>query len=301
MSLARNSVPEVSDEVVLITSDSLTLTASRALLIKHSPFFAELLSLPSPEPNAIPLDLPSATSAGLGLILGILACVRPDESTGSTSISPMAYKYWMAIKEADLYIFGEAALCADAYDFPIFERLFVRHIIARLDHDPMLKFTFCAITGQTGNLKSLASETMTGTNRPEIPHTMSEVLQRFAPDVRGRLTELYRRYPSARHALQLELRSTQHVPNEDEDFSRRCGTGRTCSAYDEYDGKWRNMRRAAADNVYQEVFGGTGGRSGAHSIRLIVARTVTCPICTTRLTRAFYLAVDRFLVVCDSL
>lgn len=289
-----------TDEVVLISSDGLIFTTSRSLLIKHSTFFAGLLSLPSAEHESAPIELPSATSAGLGLVLGILACISPTGSKAhSLSMSPMAYKYWMAITEPDLIVVAEAALCADAYDFTMFDRFFVRPVLERLSHQPILAFALAAVTKQDGALRNLAEQTLVGQNRPEIPHELRNVLERFAPDASDRLWAMYRQYPSMRHRLELELRATEPIPNENQDFARRCSTGRTCSAYD-YEKKWRVLRAEAAVNVYQEVLAGTGGVGGHHSILSIVKRTVPCGVCATRLTKAFFRAVDHFTTFRES-
>lgn len=286
------------DRVTLVSSTGTSFITSRKLLTHHSSFFASLLSIPEPaldaDARSEPLILPSASSQGLALILAIL------ESVGTTSdkkLPSSAYKYWMGISEEDLAVIAEAAICADAYDIPTFDKAFILPILARMKHQPLIAFAVAAITNHTSLLPTLAKQTVEdcATFRSNLPSSISFVLNRYAPQAKSRLTALYLRADSSQRELKRELLYNARIPNENQGFSKRC-EGK-CSAY-ESQNSWKKLRTDAGKAVYDDMMEDPDEATDTFfGIRSVVMRNVSCRICATRLTRAFEGPVADFVAV----
>jgi hypothetical protein len=204
----------------------------------------------------------------------------------------------MGITSDDLFAVAEAAICADAYDIPLFNTSFVRPVPTRIEQHPELAFAFAAITGVQGSVSQLARQTLVAdaSDRPYLPTAISSVLRDFAPEQLSKVEQLHRLYPSARHQLRTDLRKAFH-PNEADDFSRRC-EGK-CEGYVQYR-KWRNAKAGAAEAVYEKVLADVSRSYDSYRIRSAIRETVSCDTCSWRMATTMRSAVARFLAFCGS-
>lgn len=302
---ANTSVP--SDVIVLIASNGTSHTTSRTLLSAHSPFFADIFALPTPSSASAKnetLDLSLASSAGLTLILAVLEHVGPASSPFSLTLPPSAYKYWLALTSDDLPVLAEAAICARAYDISTFYTGFVRRMLHRLEHQPIMRFALAAITHADADIPDSASTLLrTGIRTSQLPSDIIKVIETYAPDTLDRYKELRREYAMAVQIMQPQMRSKLPILNEVNDFSVKCRGDKkgyaACAAYLRHT-NWRKMREGAAENVLQAMAGGGGTQYEPLDVRKIVEGTVPCDKCTSRLENVFREAMKPVNLVCAS-
>ncbi|KAI9632966.1 uncharacterized protein MKK02DRAFT_29962 [Dioszegia hungarica] len=305
---SETSTRIATDTIVLVTSDGVRHTTSRALLAAHSPFFADLFLLPSGETSSHMSDeipIPNVTSAGLALILSVLDFVGLTPVAKPVPLHPAAYRYWLSLTVQDLIPIAEAAFCAHLYDIPTFSTAFVLPLLSRLAHQPVMGFALAAIATAEAELPSYRRRMLQAGIMPiRIPEDIFRIVKRFAPEQLERLQMAYEGFQAALVPLKEQLRWTQEVPNEHNGYSIRCRGGKAgyapCTAFRRH-GKWRRLREEAAENVLHEIKSKADGACDHEAILEVVERPVACGKCASRLTKAFLVAVQRCMARCGEI
>lgn len=305
---SKTTVRIPSDTVVLVSSDGLKHTTSRALLSAHSPFFTDLFLLPSgavPSDRSNEISLPNVTSAGLALILSIFDFVGITPAAIPVPLHPSAYRYWLSLTVQDLIPIAEAAFCAHLYDIPTFNTAFVQPLLSRLAHQPVMGFALAAIASAESELPSYRRRMLQAGMMPiRIPEDIFRIVNRFAPEQLERLQMAYEGFQAALVPLKEQLRWTQEVPNEHNGYSIRCRGGKAgyapCTAFRRH-GKWRRLREEAAENVLHEFKSKADGGCDHGAIVEVVERTVACGKCASRLSKTFLVEVQRCMASCGEI
>lgn len=321
------------DKVVFTLDDGSLHRTSRALLMAHSTFFANLFSVPPPISStgkSEPIPLPSVSRPGLKLVLALLTFLgpSPNPSIHRAALRTEVEMYRPYFSQRDLIDIAEAIQCAHIYDIASFGREFVWPVLVALTRlNPVVGLVLRAIIAPRDPRRQLAyAKQLFETGATLFPREYARILAQYAPEQVERYRAYSVRRASAGGNFRVDLRSKQPLTDGGvEGYSASCrgalpkqnralvprkghpgfwewqyvttkGFPRdSCGAFKAGGGRlgWKAMRAKAADEVYLEVIRDL--REWKHKeVLAIVRRTVACEKCARRLAPTFILAIDRY-------
>jgi hypothetical protein len=283
------------------------MLASFSLLAKYSSFFATLKDLPRPDEADEPvIPLPSATSAGLALVISVLEdCDRAesakaaqreaaslaaaDAQKSAATNMPLNEVDWTTVSETDLEHVNAAITVADAYGIPVFTTHYLDKVHKAIAADPCLAFTMAALAKDEYKAR-ISSGDLLGSTR-SLSVGMKTLLEQHAPEYLVGLARHQAAYTFARYKLLGALKYGTPMANGFNDYGKMCKRRfHGCEAYDQHH-SFKKMRIAYANQEYEKLI--RIGLSNDHWYHVDVG----CQKCSTRVSRCFRWAMADFAVV----
>ena len=235
---AYSRPPVTQDVLVLRTRDNVLFHVPRAVLVSLSESFANLVDLQFNASEADPLELPSASSKGLALVLEALKHYTLDTIDRKLFYDALV----------------DALIVTDAYDIPRFQdqvRIESIRIADPLSTIAFHHFLVAAALNDERVMRQRAWDTIS-LGIAAVSPDVASFFRAHDPLPLDRLADLHKRYGAPWYRLRQALIGLNGEKSAFDRFGYRCDTtsyrwhGCGCVAYRKFGGDYATMRQAAA-------------------------------------------------------